>query len=131
SVDTPTDNTADGGGITLKGATDKTFSWVNSTNSWTASEHIDLALGKKFRIDGTIVLSGNTLGSGVTASSLTSVGTLTTGVWNASTIDVAHGGTGATTLTGVLKGNGTSALSAATEGTDYLSNSSTIDGGTY
>ena len=96
SVDTPTDTTADGGGITLKGATDKTFNWINSTDSWTASEHIDLASGKQFKIAGTSVLSGSTLGSGVTASSLTSVGTLTSGVWNASTISVANGGTGAT-----------------------------------
>jgi hypothetical protein len=34
-------------------------------------------------------------------------------------IGVAYGGTGATTLTGILKGNGTSAFSAATAGTDY------------
>ena len=33
---------------------------------------------------------------------------------------VADGGTGASTLTGVLKGNGTSAFSAATAGTDYV-----------
>ncbi|NDD53729.1 hypothetical protein EBZ39_07600, partial [bacterium] len=36
------------------------------------------------------------------------------------TLPVANGGTGATTLTGVLKGNGTSAFTAATAGTDYL-----------
>ena len=36
------------------------------------------------------------------------------------TVVVANGGTGATTLTGVLKGNGTSAFSAATAGTDYV-----------
>ena len=36
------------------------------------------------------------------------------------TLVVGSGGTGATTLTGVLKGNGTSAFSAATAGTDYL-----------
>lgn len=35
-------------------------------------------------------------------------------------LPVANGGTGATTLTGVLKGNGTSAFTAATAGTDYL-----------
>ena len=35
------------------------------------------------------------------------------------TVAVANGGTGATTLTGVLKGNGTSAFTAATAGTDY------------
>lgn len=33
---------------------------------------------------------------------------------------VASGGTGAKTLTGIVKGNGTSAFTAATAGTDYL-----------
>ena len=41
-VSTPTDTTADGGGITLKGATDKTFQWLDATDSWTSSEHIAL-----------------------------------------------------------------------------------------
>ena len=36
------------------------------------------------------------------------------------TVSVVNGGTGATTLTGVLKGNGTSAFTAATAGTDYV-----------
>ena len=36
------------------------------------------------------------------------------------TIPVANGGTGATTLTGLVKGNGTSAFTAATAGTDYI-----------
>lgn len=36
------------------------------------------------------------------------------------TVDVANGGSGATTLTGILKGNGTSAFTAATAGTDYV-----------
>ena len=36
------------------------------------------------------------------------------------TLPVANGGTGATTLTGVIKGNGTSAITAATAGTDYV-----------
>lgn len=47
------------------------------------------------------------------------------------TLTVANGGTGATTLTGVLKGNNTGAFTAAVAGTDYLSPSSIIDGGTY
>lgn len=42
---------------------------------------------------------------------------LTTGVTG--TLPVANGGSGAATLTGVLKGNGTSAFTAATAGTDY------------
>ena len=37
-VATPTDTTADGAGITIKGATDKTLTWVNSTKSFTSSE---------------------------------------------------------------------------------------------
>jgi hypothetical protein len=43
---------------------------------------------------------------------------LTTGVTG--TLVVGNGGTGATTLTGVLKGNGTLAFTAATAGTDYV-----------
>jgi hypothetical protein len=42
------------------------------------------------------------------------VGTITSGVWNGSTIGVAYGGTGATTLTGILVGNGTSAFTTTT-----------------
>ena len=37
-----------------------------------------------------------------------------------SALPVASGGSGAATLTGVLKGNGTSAFTAATAGTDYV-----------
>jgi hypothetical protein len=61
SVETPTDTTADGAGITIKGATDKTFNWVDATDSFTASEHINLASTKVFKIAGTTVLSGTNL----------------------------------------------------------------------
>ena len=43
---------------------------------------------------------------------------LSTGITG--TLPVANGGTGATTLTGVIKGNGTSAITAATAGTDFV-----------
>ena len=86
SVDTPTDTTADGGGITLKGATDKTINWVNSTDSWTASENFELASGKQFRINGNNLLSQTALGSTVLGSSLTSVGTIGTGTWQGTAI---------------------------------------------
>jgi hypothetical protein len=52
-VATPTDITADGGGITLKGTTDKTFNWVDATDSWTSSENINLASGKTYFKNGT------------------------------------------------------------------------------
>jgi hypothetical protein len=56
-VTSPTDTTADGGGITLKGATDKTFNWVDATDSWTSSENINLASGKDLKVNGTAVIS--------------------------------------------------------------------------
>ena len=49
----------------------------------------------------------------VTGSPITTSGTITIG----GTLSVANGGTGATTLTGILVGNGTSAISAVTDGT--------------
>ena len=45
TVATPTDATADGGGITLKGATDKTIDWVNSTDAWTFSNRVSIPAG--------------------------------------------------------------------------------------
>ena len=47
-------------------------------------------------------------------------GEVTTGVWKGTEITVPYGGTGVATLTGIVKGNGASAFSAATAGTDYL-----------
>ncbi|WMW77963.1 hypothetical protein RF683_00530 [Flavobacterium sp. 20NA77.7] len=44
-------------------------------------------------------LTGTTLASNVVSSSLTSVGTITTGTWNGTTIAIANGGTGQTTKT--------------------------------
>jgi len=52
-----TNATADGGGITLKGTTDKTFNWVNSTSAWTSSEHMNLASSKEYRIGNVAVLT--------------------------------------------------------------------------
>ena len=48
-VSTPSDTTADGGGLTLKGASDKTFNWVNATDSWTSSEHLSVSAQKEIR----------------------------------------------------------------------------------
>lgn len=148
----PTDAGANGGGLVLKATTDKSILWYDATDSWTSNQNIELTSGFSFRIDGTNVLSKTGLGSGVLSSSLTSVGTLSTGVWNATTIGVAYGGTGATSLTGYVKGSGTNALTASSTipntdisglGTMSTQNASnvaitggtidgvTIDGGTY
>lgn len=133
STASPTDAGADGGGITLRGTTNKTLQWVDATDAWTSSEHLELAATKAFYIAGASVLNATGLGTGVLASSLTSVGALTAGSLSTgfTTVAVAQGGTGATTLTGVLKGNGTSAFTAAVAGTDYLSPDSVLDCGTF
>jgi hypothetical protein len=96
-VATPSDTTADGGGITLMGLTNKTFNWVDLTDSWTSSEHVNLASGKLLKIAGTTVLTHNTLGSGVVNSSLTSVGTLANLTVTAAITGSVTGSSGSTT----------------------------------
>lgn len=74
----------DGGGITLKGTTDKTIQYNTASTSWDLSENVNLPAGKKFRIGNVDVLSQDTLGSGVTMSNIQSLGVL-------SRIDMAAG----------------------------------------
>ena len=53
-------------------------------------------------------------------SDITSLTACTTITGLTTPLSVAQGGTGAATLTGVIKGNGTSAITVATAGTDYV-----------
>lgn len=145
SVYNPTDTTADGGGITLKGTTDKTILWTNSTDSWTYNQNIELNATYAYRIDGASVLNKTTLGSTVVSSSLTSVGTIATGVWNGTAIGVAYGGTGLTsapqgsvlvansanTYTALDGGGSSDGLLAYTASSDTIAWATSIDGGTF
>jgi len=92
-VASPSDLTAQGGGITLRGATDKSINWYSGVG-WSSSESFNLASGNTFKINGTNVISSSSLGTGVTNSSLTAVGTITTGVWSATAVTALYGGTG-------------------------------------
>lgn len=56
-----TDITADGGGITVKGTTDKTFSYDNANLAWTSSESINVVTGKGFEVNGVEKLTATTL----------------------------------------------------------------------
>jgi hypothetical protein len=56
NTSTPTDVTADGGGITLKGASDYTITWANATDSWTFNQNINVTTGG-VSIGGTQVLT--------------------------------------------------------------------------
>lgn len=78
-----TDSSADGGGITLKGTTDKTFSWSNSTGAWTSNQNIDLSSGRSYYINQQPVLNGTTIGSSVVNSNLQTFGSLTEANFNA------------------------------------------------
>jgi hypothetical protein len=74
---------------------------------------------------GAITLAGTlaTTNGGTGLTSFTSGGAVyatSTSALTTGTLPVASGGSGAVTLTGILKGNGTSAFSAATAGTDYV-----------
>jgi hypothetical protein len=90
----PTDVLADGGGITLKGDTDKTLNWVDATDSWTSSENFNIANGKTYKVNATDVLTATSLGTGVIGSSLTSVGTISSGTWQGTILGSTYGGTG-------------------------------------
>jgi hypothetical protein len=135
NVATPTDTTADGAGFTIKGATDKTLNWVDATDAWTSSEHFNIVAGKSFYIGGSAVLSNTTLASSVITSSLTSVGTIGTGVWQGTAIGIAYGGTGSTTAgdarTALGLAIGTDVQAFSSQLTALAANTATIDGGTF
>jgi len=67
------DAAVDGAGITIDSTDgDKTWNWVDSTDSWTSSEHIDLASGKVLKVAGTQVLSAtNFTGTSAIATNVT------------------------------------------------------------
>lgn len=89
TVDTPSDTTADGGGITLKGATDKEFKWINSTGLWTTNVGLDVG-------------GGVTIGN----SSSTTAGTIR---WSGSDLEAYKAG-GWVSLTATGTGGGISNL---------------------
>ena len=62
---TPTDTTANTGGITLAGASDKTIQWLSATGSWTFNQPIDIVNSGSFKIAGTEVLSASRVMSNV------------------------------------------------------------------
>lgn len=130
-----TSTTTGTGAFTVSGTAPssyRTFSAVCATSDtlWytiqhqTASEW-EVGLGtysSANTITRTTVLASSNAGSAVNFSAGTKNVFLTmpAAIFSGAVIGVPYGGTGAATLTGVLKGNGTSALSAATAGTDFV-----------
>ena len=91
SVASPTDANANGGGITLKGTTDKSIIWDNTNSNWTSNQDFNLVTGKVFKINNVAVLSptvvlgltpttsgtGFAIAGGATSKTLTVSNTLT------------------------------------------------------
>ena len=102
-VSTPSDTTADGGGITLKGASDKTITWTDSTDSWDFNQHVNIATGTEFKINNASVLSATALGASVVGSSLTSVGTIASGTWQGTAIGSSYMTAGTTSAVGAVQ----------------------------
>lgn len=103
--------------ITNTGATAGTYGSASRTITQTVN-----AQGQITNIfDQPIDIAASQIGSGTidtarisgSYTGITGVGTLVAGTWNAGTIGVAYGGTGATTLTGYVKGSGTTAFTAS------------------
>ena len=59
-----------------------------------ANNNISVATGKGYQVNGTEILNATTLGSSVVSSSLTTVGTIGTGVWQGTIVNPTYGGTG-------------------------------------
>jgi len=84
---------ANGAGITIDGAS-ATLTWDHANTTWDSNQDFNLASGKEYFINDASVLNATTLGSAVVNSSLQTLGTITTGVWNGTIIDPTYGGTG-------------------------------------
>lgn len=126
--------TVDPGG-TL-GTTSITFAQFSGAGTYLAGNGLQLA-GNTFSVKpngSSIDVSASGIQISATwagQSSITTLGAVTAGVWNATAIGVTKGGTGLTAaINGLLKGDGSN-YAAAIAGTDYLSPDSIIAGGTF
>jgi hypothetical protein len=119
-VDSPSNSTANGGGISLEGGIDgdKTLTWIAGFDSWTSSDNFNLANGKVLKINNFEVLSQTQLGNTVTsAPGLNSVGTL-----NQLQVDNININGSTVSFLNVSVGDGTIVLAPQNNGTVSINN---------
>ena len=100
----------------------------NASGQTNFSGDVNLATGKVYEINNVTVLNETTLGSTVVNSSLTGLGVIATGTWNATTIAVDKGGTGLTSYTvgDIIYASGATTLSKLA---DVATGNALISGG--
>ncbi len=99
-------------------AGDKSFTGTTATNDLNGTNGFfssSLGTNGPTSLGSTLIVNGNLTLNGTSNA----VNNISSGTWNGSTIAVGRGGTGATSLTGMLKGNGTFAVTQAAINTDY------------
>jgi hypothetical protein len=127
SVETPSDATADGGGITLKGTTDKTFNWVDATDAWTSSEHVNLASGKSLYLNGTLLKDATETITNKTINA--NANTITVTSANVSDFnEAAQDAVGNSVGTGLTYTDSTGAISVTANTYDAYGSASTVAG---
>lgn len=137
SVASPTDTTANGGGITLRGATNKTINWVQSTGRWTSNQPFEAtsiqntAIGSSTAASGafTTLSASSTVGLSPASASVTisptGTGTVTLNPATAGTINnmsigattKASGGFTSLTATGAVTLTQNTGSTSTTSGT--------------
>jgi hypothetical protein len=102
---------ASGVATRLAGNTTATKQFLSSTGNGTTSAAPSWSVVTKSDV-GLANVENTALSTWTGSTSITTLGTIATGTWNATIITVAKGGTGVGTLTGVVIGDGTNNMTA-------------------
>jgi len=120
------DTLADGGGLVLKGSSDRTLTWSDSADAWTSNDNFNVGSAYGYKVDNTTVLA-----SGMIHGLSASAGSISGGTWAANIIGLAYGGTNKNLVSvgasgGVVfkDGTGLSITAAGTNGQILQANAS-------
>ena len=120
------DTLADGGGLVLKGSSDRTLTWNDTADAWTSNDNFNVGSAFGYKVNNTTVLA-----SGMIHGLSASAGSISGGTWAANIIGLAYGGTNKNLVSvgasgGVVfkDGTGLSITAAGTNGQILQANAS-------